>query len=91
MQSIKLLKVQAKEREAAAKYEEELEKIIERAERVDKTTKEYTEEQSKTISLIDEKDVQLKKSAEAFECKREGLRYSRDAASGGGGCEDRAD
>ncbi len=68
MQSIKLLKVQAKEREAAEEYEQELEKIIERAERIDKTTKEYTEEQGKTISLIDEKDAQLKNSAEVYEC-----------------------
>ena len=67
MQSIKLLKVQAKEREAAQRYEEELERIIQRAEVVDKTTKDYTEEQKKTIAVIDEKDAQLKESAKIYE------------------------
>jgi len=67
LQSIKLLKVQAKEREAAEEYEKELEKIIQRADKVDKTTKEYTEEQNKTISLIDEKEALLKSSAKSFQ------------------------
>ncbi len=67
MQSIKLLKIQAKEREAAEKYEQELEGIIQRAEAVDKTTKEYTEEQNRTITMIDEKDAQLKESAKQYE------------------------
>jgi len=67
MQSIKLLKVQAKEREASEQYEQELEKIIQRAEIVDKTTKEYTQEQRDTISQIDKKDGQLKESAKIYE------------------------
>ena len=67
MQSIKLLKEQAKEREAAEEYEKELEKIIQRAEIVDKTTKEYTNEQKEAISLINDKDKILKEAAKQYE------------------------
>ena len=67
MQSIKLLKEQAKEREAAEEYERELEQIIQRAEIVDRTTKEYTNEQRDAISLITGKDKILKEAAKLYE------------------------
>eukprot|EP00826_Nyctotherus_ovalis_P008800 TRINITY_DN1228_c0_g1_i8.p1 TRINITY_DN1228_c0_g1~~TRINITY_DN1228_c0_g1_i8.p1 ORF type:complete len:433 (-),score=182.01 TRINITY_DN1228_c0_g1_i8:81-1379(-) len=67
LQSIKLLKEQAKEREAAEEYESELEKIIQRAEVVDRTTKEYTNEQKDAIALINGKDKILKDAARLYE------------------------
>jgi len=67
LQSIKLLKEQAREREAAEEYEQELEKIIQRAEVVDRTTKEYTNEQKDAIALINGKDKMLKDAAKLYE------------------------